>query len=426
MKKLIRFALLFILPFFGLAAEVLENGFTVHLHPMNQGSGYFALQLVSKNGYRTFESINPGALWIALDAVVQVKMQKDELQQKNNPLFDYANEFNYAVENLYSYFEGEMPKEEGFAFLQALKGLIAEPEWNRDSFNKVLQDSKNRLEQELQSPSYKIEMGILYLLGTESSCCSLPTPAMLEGVTLEDAKLAFQTLFQNPQDLALIAAGDFERDQLFEEIKRTFGTLPSSETSKARSQFSLLSISLPQSKRIDGLGNKENTIRLSLPLPYSLNNHNFNETDLLKEAFETALRQDAKMTLQESSSLDVALELPLYPAGENPWFVIRLLSTGAKADEEAKELVRLTQARIQNGLSDRFVTMAKEQLKTADDFWKEQEEFWIAFLANSFLMGFDPQQMVLLRREMQTIETEPLSKKLQSFPQNRYTLLITR
>lgn len=416
---------------FGYAAfaegYVLKNGLTVHLKPLENDNGLLALQLVSNKGYRSFTEPGAAASFMALDASLEESIGSSSAEDvQYNQLLDYSNEFNYAVEPSYTYFEAEIAIEDSADFLKQLSNLILYPKWGQASLEKVAVKLKERIAAELKEPSYRFELAALTQLGMPEGKASLPPVDSLQQVTLAQAEKAFSALLQNPNQLVLIISGNFEPDVLRKEIEESFGRFQPKDVSFEENTIQPLTLPLPNVKEVSYKPYKENMIRLSLPLPYLLSESNFNQTELLKEALEISLREEADALFSENSSIDASLELPFYPSGQNAWIVIQLLSNSNHVGKDAEKLLALVRKRLKNGVEEAFVDKAKEQLKAADDFWKLQEEFWISFYANSYLMKFNPEEMILSRRMMHQISSKEITERLQTFPENHYTLLIAR
>lgn len=112
----------------------------------------------------------------------------------------------------------------------------------------VRNERRQSYENEPYGPAELEVNGLLYPAGHPYEIPVIGTHADLEAATVEDVREFFST-FYAPNNLSLVVAGDFDRDETVRSVERLFGTLPA-RAEPARRSAPPVRLSAPKSKTL--------------------------------------------------------------------------------------------------------------------------------------------------------------------------------
>lgn len=396
-------------------STTLKNGMQVYLKPLKLDDASISIELAIKNGYASFNELSSSAY--ALSPGVAIESDASSLFGGH----DDAIDLYYSVEAFYSYWILETDMLHARKAIEGLHSLLTDPSWNEEVFQDALQNISfvgDREEMERKE--------LLQMNGIPSSILSPYTPDKIKSLTLEETSRAYRNLFSDPQKMTFVISGAFRTEEMQQWIEQTFGTMPRPEKSAEIAQEPSVTFPTDPREQVAPLiKNTDPLIALSFPIPYTLDQETFPLTELTAQALEESLKQDSQLGLMNPSSLDISLELPLYPHLQSPWLLVQFQSSNKSFRQEAVKVASAIQERFKQGVSQEALKSAREQIDITDSFWRNEPEYWLAFLGNQALLNFSPEQSLKLRKDLLTVPLAEVNHQLALFPQNRYTTFIS-
>lgn len=396
-------------------STTLKNGMQVYLKPLKLDDASISIELAIKNGYASFN--DPSSSAYALSPGVAIESDASSLFGGH----DDAIDLYYSVEAFYSYWILETDMLHARKAIEGLHSLLTDPSWNEEVFQEAVQNISfvgDREEMERKD--------LLQMNGIPSSILSPYTQEKIKTLTLADTSRAYRNLFSDPQKMTFVISGAFRAEEMQEWIEQTFGTMPRLEKSTEITHEPSVTFPLEPREQVAPLiKNTDPLIALSFPIPYPLNQESFPLTELTAQALEESLKHDSHLGLINPSSLDISLELPLYPHLQSPWLLVQFQSSSKSFRQEAVKVASAIQERFKQGVNQEALKLAREQIDITDSFWRNEPEYWLAFLGNQALLNFSPEQSLKLRKDLLTVPLTEVNHQLALFPQNRYTTFIS-
>jgi hypothetical protein len=396
-------------------STTLKNGIQVYLKPLNLDDEAISIELAVKNGYASFKDLSPAAYAFSPNVAIE---------SNSTSLFagqDDAIDLYYSVEAYYSYWILETDALHLQKAIEGLERLLIHPPWNEKAFQIALEADGIKADGDDAD-----KRRLLSLNGMPESILSPYSEATLKSLTLQDTAKAFRNLFTDPSKMILVVSGAFRIEEMKNLLNKTFGSIPSPQNiPEAATQPTPTFPSQPQEIMAGVTRNTDPLIALSFPLPYPLNEDTFAITELVAQVLEESLKHDPSLDLLNPSSINISLELPLYPRLDLPWILVQFQSGQKVYRQEAANVAKAIQERFAKGVDINALKTAREQIDISDSFWRNEPEYWLAFLGNQALMGFSPTQGLLKRKALLTIPLEEVNQKIALFPQNRYTTFIS-
>lgn len=393
----------------------LKNGLEVYLKALKMDEQSLSIELASKNGFATFMAPSPASYKISPDVAIA---------SDSSSLFDGqddAIDLYYDVDAFYSYWILETDAIHAKKAFEGLQRLLTSPMWNEKALQSSLLLSKQDIDRD------ELARRALWALnGLPEALINPYTEGKPQNPTLQDTAQAYRNLFLDPKRSVLVVSGNFEENTVKRTIIDAFGSIPAVENRPQFNEWKQGDFPKQPREALEGIIRKTDpVISLSFPLPYELTDDTFALTELLTQVLEESFKQDLSSSLPNVSSLDISLELPFYPELKAPWILVKLQSFAKTFQKDVTALSNAMKQLLSKGVDQESLRKAKEQIDISDSFWKNEPEYWLSFLGNQALMGFDPEKMLLKRKVLQNVELKDVNDLLKKFPPERFTIFIS-
>lgn len=392
----------------------LVNGMQVYLKPLKLDDDSISIELAVNNGYASFKDY---------PALTYVISPSTAIESNFTSLFegyDDSIDLYYSIDAFYSYWIMETDAFHSKTAIEGLHRLLTKPSWNQKGLQNSLMtfnSSEDRDETDKRA--------LFQLNGIPQTVLS-PVLLTRTPITLLEVENAYNHLFDNPEKMILVVSGSFNPVSMLKVINESFGMMP--QASVATDQKTWPDMNFPhQPKELlqDSVKRDDPLITISFPIPYELNKDTFPLSELVTQSLEESLKHDPSLQIQNISSFNITLELPLYPHLSAAWILIEFQSSNKFFQQETARMVQAVENRFKNGINQQALISAREQIDISDSFWRNEPEYWLAFLGNQALMGFTPEEALKKRKELLNVPLEVVNQKLALFSQNRYTTFIS-
>lgn len=397
------------------SSSILSNGIQVYLKPLKLDDDSISIELAVKNGYASFKEIPASAYEISPRTVIE---------SNSTTLFgghDDSIDLYYSIEPFYSYWILETEVFHSKLALEGLYNLITHPSWTEKGFQTSLATFNTTEDRDDAD-----RRALFQLNGIPQAMLSSELSMSVKKISLQDAEKAYNNLFSDPEKLIIVVSGSFKLENMQKLINESFGAMPRLPKTIETTEWPLPPFPAQPKEFLEvALTSDDPLVTLSFPIPYALNENTFPLSELLAQALEDSLKLDTTLKLLNPTSINISLELPMYPHLNSPWLLIQFQSGNKIFRQEAAKVAQAAEERFSKGVNSAALASAREQIDISDSFWKNEPEYWLAFLGNQSLMGFSPEKMLKKRKDLLTIPLEEVNRQLALFPQNQYTTFIS-
>ncbi len=407
-----------------LKSKQLKNGITVYLKAFENDDNTVSFQITSKRGYDSFSGQNRAALLLAPDVVTESGVSLLDGDAFSSLLYDYSIELYYSVDPHYSFILAETFQDSSAKLVEVMQSFLMLPKWNREALTKVKSIAQKQLASEEKDPLNLVQRELYRLNNVFNQSIS---EKEIQDVSLEEVQSAFSLLFGDPRELSLAITGSFNEQEIMELVESSFGKIPVPEEKTAVKVIvhhpfpeKAKSIALPMKQESDS------AVLLTFPIPEKIDAKALNLLELLAESIEYALKSEASPSIFFPSSIEAAIEFPYYPETAGGWLTLQARFKTNSSSKASTDILNLLEAIKRRGFSEKEVSAANQQLDSEDLFWQNEDEFWLSFLGNCYLMGFDPKEMLEYRTKRKAITPQEVSQLFNRIDLRIHTELIQK
>lgn len=383
----------------------------VVLKPNPTGDEEVIVQLAAVGGYSSFSKEELSAARLAADIVWGSGFSSLTPDQLSAHLYNHSIEFDYATKSFYRKIAGETDRESLLTLLDLIADFFTKPQFHKAGLDEVLQVSNESLQSRDLDHVLKYENSYFALNTQYDPSTLLLSKFDLEKISLEKVKNAFELLYGNPKDFYCIIVGDFAIDEVKKQVAASLGSLPAKPSLPLTIPANPIFPSTPTAKVVPLKIGCNSLTRLTLPIVTPLDETNFFHLEILSQAIEIRLRSIMQGKLKTSCSIDVAYEFPYYPSLTSPWLTIQFRSSFDQAEELAKMILSELKSMQNQGFKPGEIETVLRNQQNSDEFWQKEDEFWLSFLTNASLLGWDPEMLLKIKKES-SFTSEIASKRL--------------
>lgn len=412
----------------GTTELILKNGMHVYLRPSENEEQEVMLQLAASGGYSSFAPNDQPSVRLVADTVLESGFGSLSCDQLSTLLYNYSIELEILVKPLYRTIQGECGTESLPMLIKIISDFLTRPQFQKQGFDSALKVASNIIEKSSFENTQRYENAFFNLNTGLPPKNVILTPAALKSADFVKLPTFFDHLFGNPQEFCCVITGDFDLDLLKPYIAKFLGEIP-----KKNQRLDLKIPGNPQfpkhpESRVIALKNGSDSLtRVTFPIVQTIDSSNIYKLEMVCQTIEAHLRSMMQRRLKSSYGVDVAFEFPFYPSFLFPWITIQFRSDFAQADDLAKIITSEVQHLKIKGPSLGDLQAAEASQKANDEFWYQDDGYWLSLLTNAFLMQLDASAMFDLQKNEKSISLEKIKEELSSIVYAaQYTQLTTK
>lgn len=406
---------------------ILKNGIHIYLRPSENEEQEVMLQIAAAGGYTSFPIEQQASARLVADVVWESGFGSLSSDQLSALLYNYSIELDIAVKPFYQTILGECSTESLPMLIKLISDFLARPQFHKSGLDAALKMMGEVIEHSSFDKTQKYE-NAFFLLNTKSPIKNAPlTKENINTLNLKQMPEVFEKLF-HPQDFCCVITGDFDIDLVKPYLAKFFGDIPEkSKHLKFTIPFQPQFPSQPESQIISLKNGSDSLTRITFPIAKPIDSSNIYKLEMVCQTIEAHLRSIMQRRLKSSYGVDVAYEFPFYPSFIFPWITVQYRSDFAQAEDLAKIIISEVQHLKNKGPSIADLQVAELSQKANDEFWYHDDEYWLSFLTNAYLMDLKPSTIFDLQKKEKAISLEKMNELLSTLiDATRYTQLTTK
>lgn len=379
-------------PGINLAEFTLKNGMKIILKQTDDASDV-CLRIAALGGYAASNHDECASGMLAANIVTEGGVGDLSGDKLSAFLYDHSIEFNLKIEPYARGIDATFPLESLDATLNLIKQVFISPQFNQESFKNIL--SKKKRELSAKKEKEETLAPILSLILDSENKHFFFKRSDLNRIDFNKTKQIFLASFSNPADFVCVIAGKMDIQKVKELCVDYLSSLSSTQIENKCLFPCHGKVSKKAVSTIQELPNhNECLVRLAFPLQIHLDYDKLEQLELICQILETRLRQVIKKFSEDTKGVDVWYELPLYPSLEHSWMTLQFYVS----QNDVKEVNRLVLEELKNsckhGFSTEEIQLATLLRKQSLQLWEHDNDYWIVFLSNHYLWGWDTQKIV--------------------------------
>ena len=407
---------------------VLNNDLHVYFRPSENEEQEIMLQLAAPGGYSSLSSKEQPSARLAADIVWESGFGSLSSDQLSALLYNYSIELDFSVKPFYRTIAGECGTESLPMLIKLISDFLTHPQFHQSGLEATTKMIAEAIDNSYLDKTQKFENAFL-MINTKSPSKNVPlTKESLKSIDLKEVAVIFERLFANPQNFCCVITGDFNIDLIKPYVIKFFGEIPKKSPDlqlniSSRPQFP----SQPETQIISLKNGSDSLTRITFPIIQPIEASNIYKLEMACQTIEAHLRSLMQRRLKSSYGVDVAYEFPFYPSFMFPWITIQFRSDFDQADDLAKIIVSEIQHLKIKGPSLSDLQTAEMSQKANDEFWHSDDEYWLSFLTNAYLMGLNPSEIFENQNKERSTSLEKMKETLSLLLEpSRYTQLTTK
>ncbi len=205
------------------------NGVRAIVWPTKDEPGRVSVKVNFGAGYRAFTPEE--APYISLGQSALVGSGEGELGQEELDRITTGRKigFDFGVDDGKFTFAAQTRQQDLDDQLYLFAAKFAMPRWDVSPLIRTKAANRLAYESFVTSPAGVINRDLEYLLTGRDARFAMPTPAQLDATTAEGFREVWEPILTREGPIEILIAGDFEREQTVETLRKTFGALPPRE-----------------------------------------------------------------------------------------------------------------------------------------------------------------------------------------------------
>lgn len=408
----------------GASEFTLNNGMKVVLKPTDFDEGEIFVRIAAKKGYVNLPApLRPSARTLQ-DFIWESGIGKYTGDTLSVFLFENGLELNFGIGPAERYIEGEGRADRTRQLLQLIHDLFVLTRVDRNAMPIAKEHVAESIERTGCDSGCVFEAAFKKINTDGFPPLAPLQKSDMESVNYDSLQKVLIETYQDPSEFVAVIVGDFEVKQMTEWVEKTLGTIPSTrraaqwnevDTPKFPSGIVVEAVRLP--------GSNENLTRISFPITATINQNNIVVLDVMIETIEVWLRDVIKRRYGKYYGIDVSYEFPLYPSLVEPWLMIQFRSDNVMTGKLTTLVMNQLAVLKGKGPSDEDIEAAKLQKARSDEYWMQNNRFWLSALMHYHLSGWDP-SLIQYNYSTRGVDSDAVREAIKTyFPLDNYTIV---
>ncbi|MBA3972312.1 MAG: insulinase family protein, partial [Bacteroidetes bacterium] len=313
-------------------------------------------------------------------------------------------------------------------FFRLINLYFTRPKFTVEGFKAVVNRTELNLNKKNVDHETKFEE-YFKRFNTQSLPELLPLSAAdLKNIDLVKSKQLNTEAFGNPREFVCVVVGSFDVEKIKPAILNYLASIPN--TGK---NFSIKTVkqnifpngisqtSVPQHRRTECL------TRITFPLKVSLANNQISQLEIACQVIEYHFKKNFIDQMQTTHGFDVAYEFPLYPTLQQPWITLQFISEPELCQNLIKIVLEEFKQFQSKGPSEEEVKAAKAQQISSDDYWENDNSYWVMVLSNYYLWDFSPMNIINTKKNIENLNHKNIVEIIKTyFSLENYTIISSK
>lgn len=395
----------------GVKELILKNGMKVWLKPMDFGYNETIVQLTALGGYSALESCDRVSGKLAAKVACESGLGKLSSDQIAALLYDDSLEFNTQIFPFSRIIEAITNRAGMQTILKLIQMQFTEKKFNEESFQLVLNDSKNTIKRKFQNNNTSIDDWVKNINTDGYFPLHKLTQNELEKADYEKSKRFYENSFYNPKEFVCIIVGDFDLQKTISLVDHYLATIPNGEDTGKFNNIKLPAFTTRiTSKKIKSNQKGQAITRLSIPLQSNFDGTHNHLSDFMTRVIRKSLESMLKKRLKNVNLIEVVHCFPFYPYYENSWLVVQFSSDSTMICSVVQQILSEINYLQKHGPSEKEVLQIQKMYQETDKFWLRNSRFWVSALTENALFDWDPNHIRNQYEQLPNVDSKTIKK----------------
>jgi zinc protease len=406
-----------IIPQLNITELTLKNGLRVTLKPTAFEKNEVLIRFMAKGGFAKLPSQQRASAEISPQVVLESGLGDLNPDQLSVMMYENSIDFFAKVQAYSTLVEGNSGKDNLKDLLSLMHLFFTQSKFSKEAFNTVLEELKETIKKTPPDREISFE-NAFNEINTQGSLSSKPLDLTdLKTADFETSQHFFQEFFSRPQEFVCIIVGDFEVKNILPLIDRYLASIPTHDITK-RTSLPLPKISFPThiiKEIVHTKGRKDCLARLTLPLNMRVTEQNKPTVEFIGQILEFRLRKAFLKYLASSQGIDVSFMLPFYPYLDSPWMIFQYHCESKKVSMINEIILKEIASIKQQELTKKEIEEVLSTLKREDEFWVNDNNFWLDTLCNYAMWDWNPSSLLTSYSYLESISPIDLQTMIKTY-----------
>ncbi|MEI8365817.1 MAG: insulinase family protein [Parachlamydiaceae bacterium] len=393
----------------------LSNGMTVFLKPTDCEEGEIYVKLAALGGYASLaEKERPSA---EIAAQVAWESGMDTMSSDQVSVFLYNNSLDIAsrIHPFSRVIQGEGCTSGVEGLLQYIKMIFTSQKFTKEGWEAALSKAKIDLNKLVNDVDYAYETAFVQFNTQDFS--GLRPSVDLKKADFETTEQLFRRSFSDPSEFYCVIVGDYDVHAMIALINRHLGSIPPAKISSGLNHPFAAPFPKGVTKgdvKLNGCSG--NIVRLTFPLKLDkiIDEKLLPQIAFACQVIETRLGQVITEKMDKSYGVDVSYEFPLYPLLADPWLSIRFRCDESQVPALTRTVIAEIRHLQQDGVSEDEVETMKTLEFSHQEFWLQDNFYWLSMLMNYSLWGWDPEKIIYKNTSIKDLSSQDVTNLINS------------
>ncbi len=405
----------------------LQNGMRICIKATDFESDEVLIHAFAPGGLASFPASDRASA--ELSPQIAIKSGDGTLSHEQlSDLFESLSiDYDMKIEPFSRVIDGSCPKEQLEVFFREMSRFLAKEVFTEESLKKVLKETEETLSYRDQDPETFFDREFKKALLPARYSDPLSKEEM-KNLSLEKVSSIYKQSFQNPSDFVVIIVGDLEKDVVRDLAQKYLGGLKPKEAHFPKAKALEHSFQSGERKKIVFSPNhkEEAIVRIAIPLQFEPTPNEIQNLDLLCQIIETRLRNVMKTHFRSTHGIDVAYEFPFYPEPNLAHLTLQFRCPDSLAETIETLIKKELQTLSEKGPKTEEIETAKTLLKHSQEFWKQENSYWLSEIAHCYKWNWDPEVIRNKNLGNITLDAEQVKRKIHDWllQQNQRTVIL--
>ncbi|KAF3363000.1 Metalloprotease [Chlamydiales bacterium STE3] len=407
---------------------VLKNGMHVFLRPSKNEEEEVMVQLAAKGGYTSCPVQEQFAARIISDVIAGSGIGSLSSDQLSALLYHYCIELDVSIKPFYRMISAECDSDSLPMLVKLLHDFFLEPKFNKTGLENTVFALSEVIDNSCLDKTKKFE-NAFFCLNTQTGPKKIPlSKEGLRAIEVCQLPAVFEKVFANPKDFCCVITGSFDKKLIKPYVVKLLGEIPNKTDPLGLNILASPAFPVKPCTQTLSLKNSFDSLtRITFPITIPIDCTNFFKLEMVCQTIESHLKTAMKKRFKSSYGINVAHEFPFYPSFTLPWITVQYRCSYDQAEDLAKIIVAEVHYLKNKGPTLNDLRLAEKSQKANDDFWHKEDEYWVSFITNAFLMNLNPESTFVNQKESRKMSLEKMKMNLATFfDATRHTRLTTK
>jgi predicted Zn-dependent peptidase len=418
----------YFIPDLNITHIVLKNGLRVCLKPTEFETDEVMIKFAAKGGYGSLSIEDRPSGELASQIAWESGMGGLTSDQMSVFLYEHSLDLAIKIKAFSREIEGTASTEGIKAFFDAIRVTFKQPVFTEEGKAIALALAAKAISRADDDYEQMYESVFSQVNAPDEPALKPLNLRDLKSVDLKKSEKFFHECFEDPADFICVVVGSFDLATTKKIVARSLGRL--SQMGSSKDFKTPRDTPFPPgitSKLITLQGQNDCLTRVTLPLQIAINDQSIHLVEFICQIMEARIRNVLVAKMKYSYGIDVSYEFPLYPYLNNPWISIRYRSSEQHVNM-LKHLILSELGLLQTkGATESEIEAIRRYQSNSEEYWLQDNFYWMSVLANYYLWGWDPLQIINGETEVNKLPLPVIDRALKnSFILGNYSVVTAK